>query len=133
MRIKKEIFLEMIEHCKGCFPYEACGILGGKDSIATEIYKIKNIETSSVSYFMDPVEQLKAMKDMKNKGIEMIGIFHSHPYGFAYPSNKDIELSFYDVCHVIISLNPEQETLNFEARAFKIKDGKVYEEELVIE
>ncbi len=132
MKIKKEIFCEMIQHCKSCFPYEACGILAG-NGLVTEIYKIKNIEASSLSYFMEPKEQLKAMKDMKNKGVEMIAIFHSHPCSFAYPSTKDIELSFYDVYHVIIALNPDGENLIFEAKCFKIKDGKVYEEELVIE
>lgn len=82
---------------------------------------------------MEPEEQLKTMKDMKSKGLDMIAIFHSHPCTVAYPSNKDIELSFYDVYHVIIALNPDGENLIFEAKCFKIKDGKVYEEELVIE
>ncbi|MGB9710125.1 MAG: M67 family metallopeptidase [Thermodesulfovibrio sp.] len=128
MKIKKEIFDEMISHCVASLPYEACGILAGKHDMVTKIYKIKNIENSSVSYLMEPKEQLRAMKDIKNKGLEMVAIFHSHPSGSAYPSSKDIELSFYDVYHVIVALEPD-----FEVKCFKINDGKVYEEELVIE
>jgi len=93
MKIKKAIYDDMIDHCRNCLPYEACGILAGKNNFVTEIYKIKNIETSSVSYFMETKEQLKAMKDIRQKGLEMIAIFHSHPFGSAYPSQKDIELA----------------------------------------
>jgi proteasome lid subunit RPN8/RPN11 len=109
LRIKKEIYEEMLKHCINCLPYEACGILAGKDNLVTEIYKIKNIESSSVSYFMAPKEQLKAMKDIRQKGLEMVAIFHSHPFGSAYPSQKDLELAFYDVYYIIVSIEPIKE------------------------
>lgn len=102
--IKKEVYEEMLEHCINSFPYEACGLLAGKDK-ATEIYKIKNIERSSVSYFMEPLEQLRAMKDIRKKEIDMLAIYHSHPFGNAEPSMKDIELALYDVYYVIIAIN----------------------------
>jgi len=127
MKIKKETYNEMIEHCRNCLPYEACGILAGKDNLASIIYKIKNIEISSISYFMEPTEQLKAMKDIRNKGMEMMAIFHSHPYGSAYPSHKDIELVFYDVCYLIVAFEPE-----FEVRCFKIENRNINEEKLII-
>lgn len=127
MRIKKEIYDEMIQYCKACMPHEACGILAGKDNLATVIYKIENIEASSVSYFMEPVGQLKAMKDIRNRGLEMIAIFHSHPFGSAYPSGKDIELVFYDVFYVIVGFEP-----TLKVRCFKIEGKKVDEEEIII-
>ncbi|MDI1471764.1 MAG: M67 family metallopeptidase [Thermodesulfovibrio sp.] len=127
MKIKKAIYDDMIEYCRWSLPYEACGILAGKNNFVTEIYKIKNIETSSVSYFMETKEQLKAMKDIRQKGLEMIAIFHSHPFGSAYPSQKDIELAFYDVYYLIVAFEPE-----FEVKCFKIKDGEIDEEELII-
>lgn len=128
MKIRKEIYDEMIEHCAGSLPYEACGILAGKHNLATKIYKIKNTEASSVSYFMEPTEQLKAMKDIRDKGLEMLAIFHSHPFGSAYPSQKDIELAFYDVYYVIVAFEPK-----FEVKCFKIKDEEIGEEELIVE
>jgi len=128
MKLKKAIYYDMIEHCRCCLPYEACGILAGKDNFVTEIYKIKNIEDSSVSYFMEAKEQLKAMKDIRKKGLDMIAIFHSHPFGNAYPSQKDRDLAFYDVYYVIVGFEPE-----IEVKSFKIKDGKIDEEELIVE
>lgn len=127
MTIKREIYDEMLEHCMKSFPYEACGILAGKEMI-TNIYKIKNIELSSVSYFMEPMEQLRAMKDIRAKGINMIAIYHSHPYGNAYPSQKDKELALYDVYYVIVAIKPE-----VEIRGFIIKDEIIKEIDLKIE
>ncbi len=128
LKIKKEIFNEMIQHCRECLPYEACGILAGKDNIVTKIYKIKNIENSSVSYFMQPKEQLLAMKDMKIYSIDMLAIFHSHPIGSAEPSQKDIDLAFYDLYYIIVALEPK-----FEVKCFKIENRKADEQELLIE
>jgi len=128
LKIEREIFNEMIQHCRECLPYEACGILAGKDNFISKIYKIKNIEQSSVSYFMNPKEQLLAMKDMKTYGMDMLAIFHSHPLGSAEPSQKDIELAFYDVYHIIVAIEPK-----FEVKCFKIENRKFDEQELFIE
>lgn len=126
LKIKREIYEKMLSHCKESLPFEACGILAGSE-IVTEIYEIKNIDPSSFSYFMDPIEQLRAMKDIRKKNIEMVAIYHSHPFGNAYPSEKDINLAFYDVIYVIVSLNPE-----IKVKSFKIKERVCDEIKLVI-
>lgn len=127
LTIRKKIYEEMINHCISCLPYEACGILAGGKEV-THIYKIRNIEPSSVSYFMDPLEQLRAMKEMRERNIAIIAIYHSHPYGNAYPSQKDVELAIYEVYYVIIAIEPK-----IEVRAFIIKDNKIEETTLKIE
>lgn len=127
LRIRKKIYEEMINHCTDSLPYEACGILAGREEV-THIYKIRNIEPSSISYFMDPLEQLRAMKDMRERNIAIIAIYHSHPCGNAYPSQKDVELAIYEVYYVIIAIEPK-----IEVRAFIIKDKKIEETTLKIE
>ncbi len=127
LKIRKEIYEEMINHCINSLPYEACGILAGREKVSY-IYKIRNIEPSSVSYFMDPLEQLRAMKEIREKNIDMIAIYHSHPWGNAYPSQKDRELATYEVYYLIIAIEPK-----IEVKAFVIKDNKVQEIDLKIE
>lgn len=103
--IPSSIFDEMISHCREGYPNEACGILAGIDGVVKNIYRMKNIENSPVSYMMDPSEQFKVLKDIRLKGLKMLAIFHSHPYAAAYPSAKDVSLAFYDdVVYIIISL-----------------------------
>lgn len=121
LKIKREIYERMLSHCRSCLPYEACGILAGKNQVE-EIYEIKNTELSPVSYFMEPTELLRAMKDIRAKDIEMLAIYHSHPTGRALPSQKDIELAFYDLCYIIVGMFPE-----IEVKTFIIKNGQSYE------
>ncbi len=122
--IKANHLKEIIQHALEGSPYEVCGLLGGQDQEVQEVYPIKNTEASTVSYFMDPKEQLQAMKAMRQKGQKMVGIYHSHPVAEAYPSQKDVSLAFYDdVAYVIVSLMHESP----QVRAFEIKEGRIRE------
>ena len=88
------------------------------------------MDEASISYFMDPKEQLKVFKDMRIRGLEMTGIFHSHVASQAYPSQKDIRLAFYsEPSYLIISLSDREKPV---LRSFKIKDEKVTQEEIQI-
>jgi proteasome lid subunit RPN8/RPN11 len=120
---------EIILHCKEVYPIEACGILAGKYRVIKKVYKMTNIENSSVSYFMDSKEQFTVMKEVRELGLEMSAIYHSHPSSDAYPSPKDINLAFYeDSLYVIVSLIYREPIIN----AFEIKDKKVKEVEILI-
>ena len=121
----------MIEHAKAGYPNEACGILAGSTAgSAGEFFPMKNLDLSSISYFMDPKEQLVIFKKMREMGIEMTGIFHSHVASAAAPSQKDVRLAFYpEVSYLIVSLSDRQKPI---LRSFKIKDEKATEEEMVV-
>lgn len=123
------IYRKMLAHCKEAFPDEACGILAGAGAEATAIYTLTNAEPSPVSYLMDPAEQFGVMKDMRQKGLSMLAIFHSHPSSQPVPSSKDVELAFYDdVLYIIAGLASEEAVV----KAYSIRDGLVQEAEIVI-
>ncbi|HAM52375.1 MAG TPA: hypothetical protein DCP92_17395 [Nitrospiraceae bacterium] len=128
--IPRQIFDEMLGHCKGSYPHEACGILAGQGNVASKIYKMKNTEQSAVSYLMDPGEQLKSMKDMRNNDLSMVAIYHSHPSSSAYPSGKDVDLAFYEDAAYIIAGLIEREAI---VRAFSIRGGDVKEIGIYVE
>ncbi|OGW41286.1 MAG: hypothetical protein A2Y97_06675 [Nitrospirae bacterium RBG_13_39_12] len=120
---------EIIFHCRKTYPKEACGILAGRKGVIQNIYKMTNIERSNVSYMMDSREQFKAMKEMREQGLEISAIYHSHPNSDAYPSPKDVNLAFYeDSLYVIVSLSHEEPVV----KAFEIKDKEVKEVEILI-
>src|SRR6185436_10424977 len=111
---------------------EACGILAGdlKKETVTEFYPMKNLDESSISYFMDPKEQLVVFKKMREAKSEMVGIFHSHVASEAYPSQKDVRLAFYpEVSYLIVSLSDMKKPV---LRSFRIEEEKVIEEEVQI-
>ena len=120
----------MIEHAKKGYPNEACGILAGINEKTSDFFPMKNLDESSISYFMDPKEQLLVFKKMRELGVEMTGIFHSHVASEAYPSQKDMRLAFYsDASYLIVSLSDMKKPV---LRSFKIKDEKVTEEEIQV-
>lgn len=129
--IANNFFEQMIEHSKKEFPNEACGILSGSQGKVKKVYEMVNNDKSPQTFFMDAREQLKVMKEIRNEGHEMIGIYHSHVASQAYPSSHDVELALYpEASYVIISIKDKK---NPSVRSFKIVEGKIAEEELEIE
>ncbi len=133
---KKQVDV-LVEHSKRESPNEACGMLAGlpvgpsgKDLKVEKVYEMSNTDKTPETFFMDSKEQLKAMKEIRNLGLEMVGIYHSHLGTEAYPSAHDVELAFYpEVSHVIVSIKDKD---NPNIRAFKIKKDQISEEEVKI-
>lgn len=121
----------IINHVKKETPNEACGVLAGKDEEVKKVYPMTNTsDRPELCYFMEPKEQFAVMKEIRNSGLEMVGIYHSHLETEAYPSAHDVELAYYqDVSYVIVSLKDKD---NPSIRSFKIIEGKITEEELKI-
>ena len=131
IRIPKNIYERMVEHAKKGYPNEACGILAGPSTGAvSDFFPMKNADEAAISYFMDPREQLLVFKQIRQKGIEMTGIFHSHVASEAVPSQKDVRLAFYpEVSYLIVSLSDMKKPV---LRSFRIAEEKVTEEEIQI-
>lgn len=121
---------KLVEHSKREVPNEACGILAGRNQRVEKVYEMVNTDNSAKTFFMEPKQQLKVMKEIRNSGLEMIGIYHSHLETGAYPSAHDVELAYYpEVSYVIVSIKDKD---NPDIRSFKIVEGKITEEEVVI-
>ena len=76
----------------GC-PLEACGLLGGDAAAAPRprvFYPCENVARSSRVYTVDPKEHLRADRDAEARGLEIIGVVHSHTHTEAYPSPTDV-------------------------------------------
>ena len=131
LKIKKDLFAQIVRHCLKEFPNEACGLLVGKEGVVEKIYETVNVDKSPDSFLMEPKEQLKITKEIRSLGLEMLGIYHSHVASEAYPSEHDLRLAFYpETSYAIVTL---KEKNNPKIRSFKIVEGKISEEEVRIE
>lgn len=102
----------MISHARGGAPEEVCGWLAGRDDRVLEVYPVPNAAGNPRSRFtMEPGAQLTAMREIRNRGLDLTGTYHSHPTTLPYPSSRDRELALYPQCaHLIVSLaSPEPE------------------------
>ena len=70
---------------------------------------------------MEPIDQLHAFEWMDANGLELVGIFHSHPAGPETVSPTDVAEAAYAVAHVILC----RANGLWRARGFWIEDGTV--------
>jgi proteasome lid subunit RPN8/RPN11 len=121
---------DMIAHAREDYPNECCGLLFGRNTAASDVLRMENVEHSPLNYRVDPKALIKAFQDMDDRGLDLVGIYHSHTHSPAFPSHTDIALAGYpDVHYLIVSL-ADQESPNL--RAFTIVDGNVAEQEVVV-
>lgn len=129
------LYNEMIRHAATHYPEEACGLLAGtidgRIGRATRLYPVENVLHSPVAYEMEPLAQVRAMIAIESEGLELVGIYHSHPAGPASPSRTDVAQAYYpDAAQIILSL---AERGRPSARAFLIREGQVEEIRLINE
>jgi proteasome lid subunit RPN8/RPN11 len=105
---------------------EICGLIGARNGIPTCCYPVNNIAPDPQrQFFMDPQDQIKAMRCMREQGEELFGIYHSHPDTPPLPSKSDLAQAAYpEALYFIISLNTKGV---LEMRGFRLQ-GKTYEE-----
>ena len=72
---------QIIAHALREAPHECCGLIGGKaDGTAKTIYSLRNVASDKmVSYEAAPEELFAAQRQMRERGEEMLAIYHSHP------------------------------------------------------
>lgn len=100
-------------------------MMGGIDGRVERLYPVHNYLASPVAYEMEPLQQLEAMMDIEDRGLELLAIYHSHPHGPERPSPMDVAQAYYpDAATIIVSLRDLRQPV---ARAFTIVDGIVSE------
>jgi proteasome lid subunit RPN8/RPN11 len=136
IRISREHLSKMVAHAREGRPNEVCGFMGGRDNTVEKLYRMENADSSPVSYSFDSGEQLRAMKELESEGLNMVGIYHSHPEAPAMPSQTDIKRAFFPgtrepnypgVVYVIVSLMPVEP----EVRAYLITEDALKKVEII--
>jgi proteasome lid subunit RPN8/RPN11 len=110
---------------------ECCGLLAGRNGVITRALAATNVASEpATSYEIAPEELFQFMREIRAAGLELLGIYHSHPAGLNEPSPRDIEQAFYpDAAYFILSPGPEAAK---PVRAFSIRDGIVREFQLAV-
>ena len=117
----------MLDDVQRRYPEEACGLLGGRANRVCIVAPVVNILKSSSRYRMDPQEQLGVFQQFDLQGMDVIGIYHSHPTGPSHPSRTDIEEAYYPEASYLIWSEMRG---NWGCRAFRILSGAYSEMEI---
>jgi proteasome lid subunit RPN8/RPN11 len=134
LRLTETTWRQMVGHAYDGMPDEACGLLAGHprdDGPRVEVfYPCRNAAESSRVYTVDPQDHLRADRDAEARGLQLIGVMHSHTHTEAYPSATDVEQAPDPAWHyVIVSLRQDAPVL----RSFRITDGEIAEEAVALD
>jgi proteasome lid subunit RPN8/RPN11 len=142
LRLAHDVYLQMVAHCFDGLPLEACGLLAGprparsddpahhEGQAAIVCYPTTNAAASARVYTVEPREFLKADRDAEGRGLEIVAVFHSHTHTDAYPSPTDVAQAPDPGWHyVLVSLRDIVPVV----RSYRVVDGKITEESVVLE
>lgn len=130
MRLTYAQWKLMRDHIVAQLPEEACGLIGGVGNEARLVLPVTNELHSPVRFRMLPQEQLEAFLRFEEAGLELIGVFHSHPHGPVTPSPSDMaEWMYADVKSLIWA--PRLGV--WSARAFIMESSVFQEGPLIVE
>jgi proteasome lid subunit RPN8/RPN11 len=100
----------MILHAERVYPNECCGaMLGhqqGEQKTVTEAIPLENSSAGEQRehYEIKPEDLLAADRTARERGLDLIGIFHSHPDCDAYFSDTDLKNSCPWYSFVVLSV-----------------------------
>jgi proteasome lid subunit RPN8/RPN11 len=110
IKIEQAAWDVMVSHAESTFPNECCGaMLGTVDSdekVVRVATPVKNAFTGAqgAHYEISPQDLLEADAAARKEGLDLIGIFHSHPDCDAYFSETDLKNSCPWYSFVVLSI-----------------------------
>ena len=113
------------------YPHEVCGLLLGREAergtAVERITQARNlaVERPADRYTLDPADFLAADRIARRDGLEIVGIWHTHPDHPARPSRTDHEAAWEGWSYVILSVGRG----GVAARAsFRLRGGRFEEQ-----
>jgi proteasome lid subunit RPN8/RPN11 len=131
----KKFLAQMVADSLDGYPLEACGLLAGTlgDGETVEVravYPAPNTAASARVYEVDPKTLLRADREAAASGAQLVGVYHSHTHTEGKPSPTDIaQAPDPDWHYVLVSLRDVHPSV----RSWRIRDGKIEEEPVVLE
>jgi proteasome lid subunit RPN8/RPN11 len=110
IRIESEPWAEMVAHARETYPNECCGaMLGSTDGEQKGVrvaIRLRNAfeGAQAARYELRPEDLLAADKAARERNMDLIGIYHSHPDCDAYFSKTDLQNSCPWYSFVVLSI-----------------------------
>jgi len=113
--ITEALLNEIREHGVRDYPYECCGLLLGRFTTegksVTETYAISNAREESAKrnrFLIEPAELMRGERYARERDLEVVGFYHSHPDSPAVPSQYDLEHAWPTYSYIIVSTTADR-------------------------
>jgi len=142
----------MQAHAETTYPEECCGLLLGQmsgdvktlievlptlnswgDELASDLLAIESSPQPKSSkrnrFSIAPKVMLQAQKDARDRHLDIIGIFHSHPDHPAVPSEFDRAIAWQRYSYIIVSVQQGQAC---DLKSWSLDDDQQFQPEAII-
>src|ERR1700730_14176681 len=110
--IDTEHLSDIRQHGERDYPFECCGLMLGRfehngQKIVAETYPISNAreeEAKRNRFLIRPEELLAGERAAMQKGLDVVGFYHSHPDEAAVPSRYDLDHAWPIYSYIIVSV-----------------------------
>ena len=113
--IANEQLQEIREHGVRDHPYECCGLLLGHfaddGKRVKETYPISNAREESAKrnrFLITPEELMRGERYARERHLDVVGFYHSHPDCPAVPSQYDLDHAWPTYSYIIVSTTAQQ-------------------------
>jgi proteasome lid subunit RPN8/RPN11 len=115
------------------YPHEACGLLVGRATRAATVVErsepARNLAVDRLAdrYLLDPDDFYAADQAARRDGLDIVGVWHTHPDHPAQPSPTDLEAAWPGLSYLIVSVAAPGVV---ERRAWRLDGDKFIEQEI---
>jgi proteasome lid subunit RPN8/RPN11 len=122
--IVQRVLDDLVAHARAEQPRECCGLLIGTGDHVIDSMRARNLDAGTSRFVIDPPDHFAAIRSARDRSLDVVGYYHSHPRSRAYPSDTDMRESGYaGAMHVIVGC-PDS---GVEIRAFRIDEDRITE------
>jgi proteasome lid subunit RPN8/RPN11 len=93
LALPRDLQARIEAHARAAYPGECCGLIEGVadgDRVhALALHAARNLAVRHDRFEIDSVDHFAALKAARANGRAIIGCYHSHPDGMAWPSETD--------------------------------------------
>jgi proteasome lid subunit RPN8/RPN11 len=124
----------ILAHSVGTFPNECCGFFfGTRNSTVKEVSVIMPVTNAKDGdqrrrFQIDPLDYMKAEQFALEQGLDLLGIYHSHPLHPAIPSEHDRKQAMPSFSYIITSVQPDKVV---DLTSWQLNDHRQFEQETV--
>lgn len=110
--LTEEHLTEIREHGERDYPFECCGLLIGRfdrnsRKTVSETYPISNAreeEAKRNRFLIRPEELMRGEKYARDRKLDVIGFYHSHPDDVSVPSQYDLEHAWPTYSYIVVAV-----------------------------
>ena len=110
-RLARQAVESMVAHARAEAPAECCGVLVGAGGRIDQAVAARNVAAgsdgaaSASRFVLNPADHFRVRREARERGLEVVGFYHSHPHSPAWPSERDVaEATYADAACAIVSL-----------------------------